>query len=324
MKKVANFNEKERQELFSESAALKGMSPAAIEKDFWICWMLMKLFEDNQLKKLLRFKGGTSLSKCFNIIDRFSEDIDLVLDWSVLTDEDPYADRSRTKQDRFNSHLNELAVEYIENELIPIFNDLIKPRCLAEIDILDKHTVNIKYPNIFPYDYLRPEIRLEIGPMSEMEPYEEYSIKSYAAESFPKIFKKDSATVLSIIPEKTFWEKVTILHAESYRNDPKHRYSRHYYDVYKMIGTKIEDDSITNLSLLEQVVRFKKKFFYSASAKYDLAKPGTINLVPDDPVIDKLSRDYEQMREMIFGEYPDFNLIINTIKEFQEKLNSLK
>jgi len=324
MKNVATFTKEDREDLFRQTSSLKRMSPAAIEKDFWICWMLMTIFEDDQLKELLRFKGGTSLSKCFNIIDRFSEDIDLVLDWSVLTEEDPHEERSRTKQDSFNENLNELAVNYIETELMPTINDLIEPVCLAKIDMLDKHTVNIKYPNIFPDEYLRSEIRLEIGPMSAMVPCKEYSIKSYAAESFPHIFKKQSATVVSIIPERTFWEKVTILHAESYRPTTRHRYSRHYYDVYKMIGTNIEEDSITNLKLLEQVVRFKKKFYYSASARYDLAKPGTINLVPEELAIENLTRDYEQMREMIFGEYPDFNSIIDKIKEFQKKLNHLQ
>lgn len=323
MNKVVTFTRKEREDLFSESAASKGMSPAAIEKDFWISWTLMKLFEDDQLKELLRFKGGTSLSKCFNIIERFSEDIDLVLDWSVLTEDDPYVQRSKTKQDKFNKHLNDLAVEYINTNLLPILYDLIKPFCVANIDKYDRQIVNIQYPNVFSAQYMRSEIRLEIGPMSSMDPCSEYSIQPYAANIFPKVFEKPSATVVSIVPERIFWEKVTILHAESYRPIPRPRYSRHYYDVYKMIGTYIENGAIKDLKLLENVVSFKDKFYYNASAKYHLAKPGTLNLVPEGKAIELLIRDYEQMGEMIFGEYPDFSLIVDKIREFQEKLNRL-
>ena len=97
MDKVANLSEENRNELFSETARQMQTTNAIVEKDFWVVWTLDKLFSDDRLNKILMFKGGTSLSKVFDLIGRFSEDIDLILDWELLTGENPYADRSKNK-----------------------------------------------------------------------------------------------------------------------------------------------------------------------------------------------------------------------------------
>ena len=118
MNKVARLSADERRDLFQESARQRGTNPAVIEKDFWVCWVLKQLFADPELGTRLVFKGGTSLSKVFGLIDRFSEDIDLVLDWQLLGygpgQEDPYQDfESKGKQDRFNKGINRKAADYI-------------------------------------------------------------------------------------------------------------------------------------------------------------------------------------------------------------------
>jgi hypothetical protein len=107
MDKVATLNRENRRQLFQETGAQRGMSPAVVEKDFWVCWTLKHIFSDPQLQKHIVFKGGTSLSKVFGLIERFSEDIDLILDWQLLGygpgQQDPYQDQSsNTQQDRFN------------------------------------------------------------------------------------------------------------------------------------------------------------------------------------------------------------------------------
>ncbi len=102
MEKVARFHAREHSELSSEMAMLKGTTPAVVEKDFWVTWVHNRLFRQPRLSRLLMFKGSTSLSKVYQLIERFSEDIDLILDWRVLDGEDPLANRSRTKQDQFN------------------------------------------------------------------------------------------------------------------------------------------------------------------------------------------------------------------------------
>jgi hypothetical protein len=245
----------------------------------------------------------------------------------VLTDEDPYEGRSNTQQDIFNKKLNKLAEDYIGRDLLPILNGLMQPPCDARVDSYDGQTVIIQYPKLFSGTYLRPEIRLEIGPMSSMVPCSKYSIRPYAAEVFPEKFENSFANVVSIVPERTFWEKVTILHVEAHRPAGKShpaRYSRHYYDVYKMLDTDIEMKGLKNLKLLDDVVNFKKRFYYSNWAKYDLAAPRTIKLIPDESRLKSLMEDYEAMEEMIFGAYPTFDHIIDKLRAFQKKLNELK
>ena len=159
-----------------------------------------------------------------------------------------------------------------------------------------------------------------------MVPFGHYSVKPYVAEEFPKLFKQPSVELDAIKPERTFWEKVTILHAEAHRSDNKpqpSRYSRHYYDVYRMLGTEIEQAALANLDLLEDVVRFKKKFYYSAWANYDLAVLPTIRLVPGGKVMASLKADYAEMREMIFGDYPTLDDIISAMTDFEQRLNQL-
>ena len=323
MNDVAQLSDKERSEIFSEAAVQMGINPAAMEKDFWICWSLMKIFENEELSRILRFKGGTSLSKCFNLIDRFSEDIDLVLDWSLLDLDKPYKERSRTRQDKYNENADHKAAIYIQSNLLPIFGEIIAPICNIGFNLEDGPVVELEYPKSFKSDYIKPKILLEIGPLASMDPSDSFKISPYSAEIFPDQFSKKEAKVISIIAKRTFWEKVTILHTESEATSPKHRYSRHYYDVYKMLDSEVEKEAVNDLDLLEDVVRFKKHFYRSSRARYDQAEIGTYKLIPNKDAIKKLSDDYDSMREMIFGDYPDFSLIIEKISDFQEKLNNL-
>ncbi len=126
MNKVANLSKEQRKELFSETAALMNTTNAIVEKDFWVVWTLGKIFEDERLNKILMFKGGTSLSKVFNLIGRFSEDIDLILDWRLVTKENPLEEQqSKNKQAKLNEQINENAKIYIKNELLPIISQIL-------------------------------------------------------------------------------------------------------------------------------------------------------------------------------------------------------
>jgi predicted nucleotidyltransferase component of viral defense system len=326
MKGIADLNAQDRRELFDETAIRKAIRPSAVEKDFWICWLLMKIYTHPRLSALLRFKGGTSLSKCFGVIERFSEDIDLILDWTELTQADLTQALSNNQQSKLNDEINSQAQDVIKQELLPLIQERVNGYCLAEIDEDDPHTINVSYPRSFPNDYLRDQIRLEIGPLADMVPFGHYVVTSYAAEEFPKLFKQPSVELDAIKPERTFWEKVTILHAEAHRPDNKPqpaRYSRHYYDVYRMLGTEIQQAALANLDLLEDVVRFKKKFYYSAWANYDLAVLPTIRLIPGDKVMTSLKADYAEMREMIFSDYPSLEEIMSAIADFEQRLNQL-
>ncbi len=327
MESVARLSSAERRELFAETATRKGMTPAIVEKDFWVCWTLGKLFVHPELSRLLMFKGGTSLSKVFNLIERFSEDIDLILDWRVVVGEDnPLAQRSANKQEALNKTIDAKAVDYIGGELQAIIAKAVEPICRCVVATDDLHALNVQYPAAFSDAYLRPEVRLEIGPLAAWMPFDHYSIKPYAAETFPQLFKQADCAVQAIRAERTFWEKATILHHEA--NRPKNssqplRYSRHYYDLAMMAAAPVKNAALADLALLEDVVAFKQRFYPRGWAQYDEAKPGTFKLIPAGHVLAAVEKDYVQMRNMIFGRYPNFGEIKETLRTLEAEINEL-
>lgn len=327
MESVARLSSTERRELFAETAVRKGMTPAIVEKDFWVCWTLGRLFVHPDLSRLLMFKGGTSLSKVFHLIERFSEDIDLILDWRVVAGaEDPLAERSTTRQEAINKAMDAKAVDYIGGEILAMVSGAVDPICHCELAADDLHALNVQYPAAFSDAYLRPEVRLEIGPLAAWMPYNDYRIRSYAAEAFPQIFKAVDCAVRAIRAERTFWEKATILHHEAYRpeNSPQPlRYSRHYYDLAMMAVAPVKDTALADLELLEDVVAFKQRFYRRPWAHYELAKPGTFRLVPEEHLWGALEGDYVRMRNMIFGRYPSFGEIMETLHHLEAEINEL-
>lgn len=327
MEKVAALPASERQELFSETAVRRGMSPAIIEKDFWVCWTLSRMFGHEELSRLLMFKGGTSLSKVFHLIERFSEDVDLILDWQVVAGEDPMASRSNSRQEALNKQIDEKAMDYIAGKLAAMVNASIHPVCACKSDTSDGHVLNIRYPAAFPDDYLRPEVRLEIGPLASWLPFGEYQMRPYAAETFPDVFDSPDCTVQAIKAERTFWEKATILHHEAHRPSGSvqpPRYSRHYYDLAMMAASTVKDSALADLKQLSDVVDFKMKFYRRGWARYDLAKPGSLKLIPGDKVLKAVRRDYIDMRNMIFGVYPAFDEVLATLQLLEDEINGMK
>lgn len=328
MESVARLSSTQRRELFSETAARKGMAPAIVEKDFWVCWTLGRLFAHPDLSRLLMFKGGTSLSKVFNLIERFSEDIDLILDWRVVIGEDaPLATRSATKQEALNRAIDAKALDYIAGELLATVAQAISPICRCELAHDDHHALNVGYPAAFSDEYLRPEVRLEIGPLAAWLPFDSYKIRPYAAEVFPRLFTQADCAVQAIRAERTFWEKATILHHEANRpegNQQPPRYSRHYYDLAMMAASSVKEAALADLALLEDVAVFKQRFYPRGWAHYDLAKPGTLKLMPSGHVLSTLEKDYAQMRNMIFGHYPVFDEIMETLRTLEREINELQ
>ncbi|MCU7861574.1 MAG: nucleotidyl transferase AbiEii/AbiGii toxin family protein [Candidatus Thiodiazotropha sp. (ex Lucinoma kastoroae)] len=325
MDRIARLPARGRSELFSETATQKGTTPAVVEKDFWVTWVLNRLFQEPDLAQLLMFKRGTSLSKVYHLIERFSEDIDLILDWRVLGGENPLAEHSRTKQAQLNAALNEQAQQYIGRELLRLVEEALDGVCGCRVDADDPYVIGINYPAAFPDDYLRPEVRLEIGSLASWLPYEERRISCYAAEAFPQVFERRECAVKVIKAERTFWEKATILHHEAYRpegNPQPRRYSRHYYDLAKMTQSPVKAQALADPELLASVVTFKQRFYPRGWARYDLAKPGTLRLVPEGHVLASVRSDYRAMENMIFGEAPDFEEILAVLQALQEEINT--
>jgi hypothetical protein len=332
MDKLARLSAQDRRDIFTEAAARRGIRPTIIEKDFWVCVVLKLLFHKSRFAESLVFKGGTSLSKVHGLIERFSEDIDLVLDWKVIGFgeglRNPLQEfSSKSKQDRFNKEINELATRYIAETLTPELSDLLekeKTGLSAAVDSEDPHAINIRYPAAFSEAYIRPEVRLEIGPLASWVPSAKHVIKPYAFDVLPHVFEDPECRVIAISAERTFWEKATILHQEAHRTTQiRQRHSRHYYDLYKLATSSIRAAALTSPKLLEDVVAFKRRFYPSTWAHYDLAIPGTFRLLPTDAVhIRELERDYADMQVMLFGESPVFEAILDTLRVLENDINS--
>jgi hypothetical protein len=319
MNHVATLPGKERNELFTLTAQRMGLgSVAIIEKDFWVCWALKQIFEHPKLSKLFIFKGGTSLSKVYGLIHRFSEDIDLVLDWRQVNEgKDPMAERSKRQQSKLNDNLNERAVTYIAEVILPQLEEALGSHCELEIKTDEKdqgHVVRVKYPRAASTESILPYIQLEIGPLASWLPHSEHTIQPYTAEYFPEVFDTPDCKLRAIDAERTFWEKATILHREANRQEDSpvpSRYSRHYYDLYMMAAdTDLKNSALSQSNLLADVVEFKNKFYAQAWAQYDAAATGDLKLVPPEHVLTAMQKDYEEMQEMIFGDRPTFDEII--------------
>ena len=319
----------ENKELFQDAITAtsqqKGIPEIYVEKDYWVTLALHAIF-NNKIGKETVFKGGTALSKCNQLIDRFSEDIDLILDWTPFSEEDPTEDRSKTKQSKLNQDINEQAQAYIADTLLPRFNELMGSTCELVVDSEDPHTINVTYPKAFDSEYLRPQVRLEIGPLAAMLPMEMCDVQPYAAHYFPDVFEQTKVSVPTIVVARTFWEKLTILHAEAHRPADKvlpSRYARHYYDVYKLVESGFHTTALANSGLLPDVVSFKQKFYSSRWANYDSATLDSLVLQPSENHIDALRADYEQMQEMLFGSKPKFDDILKTLIQLENDIRLL-
>ncbi|RTL10398.1 MAG: nucleotidyl transferase AbiEii/AbiGii toxin family protein [Neisseriaceae bacterium] len=326
MERIASFNKSQLRELFNETAIKKQVTPAIAEKDFWVTWVLSKIFADGYLSKILMFKGGTSLSKVFKLIERFSEDIDLILDWNTVTQDNPLLARSNSQQNKFNQSLNDSAHEFMQDQILPKLNALLQPICQCELDHTSKLVIQVNYPAVFNDLYLRPQILLEIGPLAAWLPFGEYAITSFAAEVYPQLFTQATCQVKAIVAERTFWEKATILHHEANRPAGSKlplRYSRHYYDLAMLASSIVKNSALADMRLLNDVVEFKLKFYPRNWAKYEECLTGNLKLIPPDYRLKMLHDDYRQMRSMIFGNYPHFNDILNKLQQLENEVNSL-
>ncbi|MFI3326649.1 MAG: nucleotidyl transferase AbiEii/AbiGii toxin family protein [Clostridia bacterium] len=332
MRNIAKLNESDRKALFQNTAAKMGLTDAIIEKDFWVCFMLDYLFNCSKWKNHIAFKGGTSLSKSYGIIERFSEDIDLILDWRVLGLKlnEPWENRSNTKKDLFNKEINTKTEKFLKEIFMPSILEEIQKEINAPvrcyIEEIDPQTVVFEYSRSFEDASILPVIRLEIGALAAWTPAKDKLISPYSAIQYPKLFSQPQTKILTVLPKRTFWEKVTILHREAYRPENKvfpTRYSRHYYDLFCMGNTIVKDDAFTDIDLLEKVVKFKDKFYRCTWARYDLAKIGSLKLLPPECNLQVLKDDYLHMQNMIFGHKPSFDAIITELEKLEKEMNQI-
>jgi len=335
MDDFANLPSRDRADLFRAVGEKRGLGPSLIEKDFWVCWTLKRVFQCPGLPGIL-FKGGTSLSKVFRAIQRFSEDIDLSLDRAALGfggDNDPSAAISRNQRTRMLDQLSDACRRAVKATVLPALAGEIEKllpdhgqwRLLPAADDKDQLTLIFAYPVSLAQvaSFVRPQVRLEFGARSDHWPSQQAEVLPFVAEDFPAAFKSSGTPVKVLAAERTFWEKATALHA--WHSHPAsvvtERRSRHYYDLACLYDGEIGQRALANLPLLQDVTRHKTTFFPSASAHYELAKPGTFAILPPEGQLKSLRQDYAKTAEMIFGVPPTFDHVLSILAQLNRALN---
>jgi hypothetical protein len=339
MEKFANQSEKERQDILQEAARRRDVTDVIIEKDFWVCWTLKRLVGNPDLAPHLIFKGGTSLSKAYRLIQRFSEDIDLTINRDApylskgsnpMEDGISSKERQRRIEDlKKNAQLfvEKLVLSRLQEDIATALNWKDNWRLILDTEDSSRQTLLFYYPKVFSYsesEYIKPHIKLEFGARGETEPHESKTISPYVVQEFPAQFivKEFSTPTLAI--ERSFWEKATILHALHHGSNMRDRMSRHYYDTFQMAKAGIAQAALANPTLLEQVVRNKTLMFRDTKASYETAKIGSIKLVPRPENINPLKKDYAAMEEMFMAEYPSFETIMEGLATVENFLNKIK
>jgi len=329
----------ERAVVIRETAARIGVTAIVIEKDFWVCWTLKRLFSLPAPGAGMIFKGGTSLSKGFGAIDRFSEDIDISLDRRDLGFGDDLKSWTKLSNKRRAAQFELLHATAETHVGGPLREKLTKAFVEAlnhegfmlEIDEIDPQTLNFTYPaclNVGDYklDYIKPIVRLEFGARSDHWPAQFRSISPYINNCFPDFLSEPSCEVKLLSAERTFWEKATILHMLYHRGTDKplaNRMSRHYYDLARIAAMPIKSSALDDLGLLTKVAEHKNIFFKAAAAKYDEARPGSLRLTPNPDLEKVLRADYRDMSQMLFGPVVEFDDVLEVLADLETEINSL-
>ncbi len=346
----------DRLAFINEAAARRDVTPIIIEKDFWVCWTLRRLMEDPILGSNLTFKGGTSLSKAYGIIERFSEDIDLTIgrDAPMIADTLPPMEDaiSGKERERRTKALKAAAQSYVETIALPNLRTAITNArgttdgwdIILDPDDRDAQTILFQYPRLFPYGvstgaiaeeaigaspigggfkegYIKPRIKLEFGARGESEPVETRTITPYLAQAFPDELPDAVVRVSTLSAERTFWEKVTILHALHHGTKLLPEMSRHYYDTMMLAAKGIDDTAMKSPDLLARVVLNKSLMFADNKASYGTAVIGSLRLVPNDDLRARLAVDYAAMAEMFMVSPPTFDELMTAIAALEAKLN---
>lgn len=352
MDSFARQPDDDRKALLQEAASRRDSTEIILEKDFWVCWTLKRLFSNPVLAPYLTFKGGTSLSKAYGLIERFSEDIDLTIsrsaDFLKETPDPMEADISGKERARRLKTLSENTQKYVRETALPALQADIETalgqstnwKIALDDEDPDRQTILFHYPKVFSYggygsgiygsgpygvslpaSYIRPQIKLEFGARGDITPSEKCNVKPYAAEEFPDLFNDPCVEVGTLAAHRTFWEKATILHALHHGSKMRDRMSRHYYDTFMLDQHGIADKALLDPDLLESVVHNKSLLFRDAKASYDTAVIGSLKLLPTDEQRTHLKQDYEKMAEMFMGEYPDFDTVMNGLSKLEKKIN---
>lgn len=320
--------EEQRAILTSASHKL-GITANVVEKDIWLCWILGQLFS---LPTQMSFKGGTSLSKVFNLIDRFSEDIDITIDYRNFIPLQDLENLSKSKLKKTSQELKGLLMSYVADVIGPFLKEQFEkdyPELNVDISISDDgEKCHIYYPTALSSfsNYLRDHILIEFGVRNTTEPCENHVISPLLATVVDDSLLIPKAKIDVLSPIRTFWEKATLIHVECHRGriiDHPDRISRHWYDLAMLNDAWVGPKAIASLPILDDVIQHKTAFFNASYANYDKCKSGHFRLIPSEQEQEALVQDYKKMEEagMFQKSPPDFSKIIEALQKLEDSIN---
>ena len=333
MNKILNISSKRRANTFETIAKKLKIVPPSVEKDVWVTVVLRALFALPYAEHL-SFKGGTSLNKCYNLIERFSEDIDIAINRDFLG----YG--GTLSKNQINDRLRRAACTFVREklqydvakqmEIQGIVKNIFSVKVnITPISTTDPEIIEVHYKSSYnELNYLKPVVKLEISGRSMTEPVRKVALQSLVDEVFPVAsFADNSFEVNAVVPERTFWEKICLLH-EEFAQLPEfirtERMSRHLYDLAKIYDAGIAEKALEDKGLYNSIVEHRRIFIGLKGFDYSTLAPKTINIIPPDGVIDLWQQDYETMREtMIYGNSLSFNVLIDKIKQLNERINNI-
>ncbi len=329
-----------RRDAILEASSELGLPPVIVEKDFWVCWLLGRIFATPAVGGDCVFKGGTSLSKVFHAIDRFSEDIDLGLSPTSLgwTERDLDEAPSRAARQKRMDKIAADCAQAVRDRFRPTLEDAVQAVLgphpdsggwLVYTDDTASHSpvLRFRYPDMAPAGtgYIERAVKIEFGSLTDQRPMGTHPIAPLIADLAPGAFDDFRADVVALELERTFWEKATILHAEYHRpaEQPfRDRFARHYADFAALWHHPGGRAAAGRLDMLERVRVHKSRFFGSSWANYATAVPGTLRIVPPDARLPELRRDYAAMQPMFLSPPPKFDEILATLREAEDVLNA--
>lgn len=341
MNEFARLSAAERELYFEQTASRMNLPAHLIEKDYWVCFSLGVLFSLQSESPLLTFKGGTSLSKVYRVIERFSEDIDFAVNRQCLgfgADSAPDAEGiSGEERKRRLSALTSACLAMVKEVLFPKLSGALR-ELLGEtewsLDLNEDENQNqvlyFRYPPTgvtVNAAYNPPHVRLELTARTDDHPSIFGTVTPYVAEQFPDAIEDAEVTVAVLAAERTFWEKATILHQFHFQEKPERvvpGFSRHYYDIHQLAAAGISEQAVEQIALLPEVADHKNVFYRQVWARYDLARsPQTLELLPHENIASTIQEDYEAMGEMMFGSPPDFDEIVETLTILKQRINAI-
>ncbi|MBC9930943.1 nucleotidyl transferase AbiEii/AbiGii toxin family protein [Chitinophaga qingshengii] len=330
-----SLSREQRQQTLQYSAQTSGMPPHAIEKDWWVTLTLKALFQSAYANHLI-FKGGTSLSKGWKLIQRFSEDIDLAIDPVVFnmkykqTPTKGDVERLRRKGCEFTSiRLKQSLYEQFSSLGVPsewytITAETVTPQRPDK----DPQRLFIEFDSVLqPTSYLKNSVQVEVSSRSLLEPFSTRPVTSLIHEYFPNpsYYPETPFLVPIVAPRKTFLEKAFLLNEEFSRPNGERirieRMSRHFYDMIKMDQEGITDEALADKVLYTTIQKHRR--YYSRlkhMGNYASLDRGNISFIPPAHLHDAYRQDYRYMTEhMMYGEVPQFSVMLDGLQTILNK-----